>query len=340
MADNFHSQAWHDRRRTYIGGSDAAAVIGASRWGSRLSVYLDKVGEGAPRVQTNRMEWGNRLEAAIADWYAEREKRTVWKVGFRRHPEHRFVGGEPDRITWNREGDDTRGLEIKTADHLGDEWGEEGSDKVPADYWTQCQHYMMLMGWPRIDLAVLVRGNEPKVFTIPADPMFQQMLVAEEERFWREHVLAHVPPEPDGSEASREALNVLYPRTNREEMVATPEMAQAMADLIETKAMAKGLEKAITERENYIKAAMGVREVAVGGGFRASWSERAGSVSWKTVAASLRRQVEAINVAVHEGDIDAAERLSSVDLDALEGLYRGEPSRVFTVAEVKRKDGE
>jgi len=330
-----HSKAWYDRRATCIGGSDAPAIIGASRWGSKLSVYLDKIGEAPHRVQTSRQEWGLRLEDAVAQWYSDREGVRLRKVGFRRHPVHSFIGGNVDR-----ERPDKRGVEIKTAHRLDESWGEEGSDKVPADYWTQVQHYQILRGYTVSDLVVLVGGNDPKVFTIPADPMFQAMLVEEERRFWHEHVIPRVPPEPDGSEASREALNVLYPRTDREEMAATPELVLRMHMLSEDKAKAKAMEVEATRLENEIKAAMGVRERLVGGGYRASWSERAGSVAWKVVAASLRRQVEGIGEAIRTGDFDRAESLSSVDLDTLEGLYRSDPSRVFSVAEVKRKDGE
>lgn len=333
-----HSKAWYDRRATCIGGSDAPAIIGASRWGSKLSVYLDKIGEAPPRVQTSRQEWGLRLEDAVAQWYSDREGVRLRKVGFRRHPVHSFIGGNVDReIVGPGAG---RGVEIKTAHRLDESWGEEGSGKVPADYWTQVQHYQILRGYTVSDLVVLVGGNDPKVFTIPADLMFQAMLVEEERRFWHEHVIPRVPPEPDGSEASREALNVLYPRTDREEMAATPELARVLAEIVAVRGEVKGLERVLTERENYVKAAMGVRERLVGGGYRASWSERAGSVAWKVVAASLRRQVEGIGEAIRTGDFDRAESLASVDLDTLEGLYRGEPSRVFSVAEVKRKDGE
>lgn len=330
-----HSESWYARRRTCIGGSDAAAIIGASRWGSPLSVYLDKVGGSAPRPSTDRQEWGLRLEDALAGWLEDREGIRLRKVGFRRHKAFPFVGGNVDRMTPGGEV-----VELKTADHLDDTWGDEGSGKVPADYWTQVQHYLFLMGSPMALLPVLVGGKSPRLYRIPADRNFQEMLVTEEQRFWTEHVVPRIPPPPDGSESSREALSVLYPRTDREEMAATPELVLRMDMLVEVKGKAKALESEITRLENEIKAAMGVRERLVGGGYRASWSERAGSVAWKTVAASLRRQVEGIGEAIRSGDLDRAESMASVDLDTLEGLYRSEPSRVFTVAEIKRKDGE
>lgn len=37
-------EAWLDRRRAGIGGSDVAALLGLSRWKTPLDVFLDKAG--------------------------------------------------------------------------------------------------------------------------------------------------------------------------------------------------------------------------------------------------------------------------------------------------------
>ena len=57
---------WLRLRSQGIGGSDAAAVAGASDWASPMSVYLEKIGV-APAIEINEaMYWGTQLENAVA----------------------------------------------------------------------------------------------------------------------------------------------------------------------------------------------------------------------------------------------------------------------------------
>ncbi len=326
MADGFHSDRFYAERRSCIGGSDAAAIIGASRWASRLSVYLDKIGESEPTPMSSRMEWGLRLESAIANWYSDETGHAVVRQGFRRRRGHPWMGGHIDRLR-----DDGRLVEIKTADRLDDAWGEPGSDKVPADYWTQVQHYLAVVGGSVADLVVLVRGNTPSIFTIERDLAFTELLTEQERAFWNDHVIPRVPPEPDGSEASKAALAALYPRSSDESIVATPEDTERIRLLLELKEQAKSLEASITEAENAVKGQMGPAPRMVGDGVWASWSERKGGVSWKLIAAGYRRTLEKVRDLIRSGGLDTAEEMTSVDFDAFEGLYRAEPSRVFTV---------
>ena len=67
-------------RRHGLGGSDVAAVLGLDPWRSPLDVYVDKV-EGSQRTENAPMQWGNRLEAPIADAYAERTNTLLATVG-------------------------------------------------------------------------------------------------------------------------------------------------------------------------------------------------------------------------------------------------------------------
>jgi putative phage-type endonuclease len=62
---------WLAARRTGIGGSDIAAILGLSPWRTPLDVYRDKV-DGAEQPETEAMRWGRLLEDVIAREYAVR----------------------------------------------------------------------------------------------------------------------------------------------------------------------------------------------------------------------------------------------------------------------------
>lgn len=65
---------WLRHRQAGIGGSDAAAVLGLSRWKSPLDVWLDKTKEITESgEQSEAAYWGSVLEDIVA---AEFSKRT------------------------------------------------------------------------------------------------------------------------------------------------------------------------------------------------------------------------------------------------------------------------
>ena len=65
-------EEWLAGRHTGIGASEAAAVLGLSRYKSPLEVYLEKIGELGPQDDSERMYWGRKLEAIIAQEYGIR----------------------------------------------------------------------------------------------------------------------------------------------------------------------------------------------------------------------------------------------------------------------------
>ena len=67
MYANLERKDWLDVRKTGIGGSDVAAVLGISPWKSPLDVFLDKTGKSAPEPENDAMYWGTRLETLVAN---------------------------------------------------------------------------------------------------------------------------------------------------------------------------------------------------------------------------------------------------------------------------------
>lgn len=189
---------WLATRKSGLGGSDAAAAIGVSPYKSPFEVYAEKRGEREPDdlSDNERVKWGLRLEAVIAEAYAEETGRRVRRINrVLRHPLHTFMLGNIDRDVVG----EPRGLECKNvgyeAAHFSDDaWGPSGSDKVPMPYFIQCQHYMLVKpDWQVVDLAALIAGNELRIYPIARDEETINALLRLESAFWH-NVTNGIPP--------------------------------------------------------------------------------------------------------------------------------------------------
>ena len=185
---------WLKQRTLGIGGSDVAAIVGCSPWRTAFQVWEDKMGLSEPQKETGAMHWGTALEAPIRQVYADATGLTVTK------PETMFQSVEHPFMIANLDGiaSDGRLVEIKTASRAA-EWGQAGTDEIPDHYLTQVQHYMAVMGATRTDVAVLIAGNDFRIYTVESDPELQAQLIDMEKDFWS-LVQTGTPPDPTRSE--------------------------------------------------------------------------------------------------------------------------------------------
>ena len=63
--------AWLEKRKHYVTGTDAGKLIGVSPFGGKFAVWLDKTGRTAPVAETPAMKAGKKFESAILQMYAE-----------------------------------------------------------------------------------------------------------------------------------------------------------------------------------------------------------------------------------------------------------------------------
>jgi putative phage-type endonuclease len=204
------------RRRTGIGSSDAAKVLGISKWGSALDVYLDKVHPPDPgRPMTTAQEFGIRLEPVIAAAASDRWGCKFTKPLTVAHPEFPYLIASVDRL--DEEGDV---CEFKTASRA-DGWGATDTDEVPQDYWIQVQHQLAVMdavsargSGGRRDFAwlyVLIGGSDFRRYRVGRDHGYLLAFGPAFAEFWR-GVEARIPPEPDLSHPTViDSLRRLYP---------------------------------------------------------------------------------------------------------------------------------
>jgi putative phage-type endonuclease len=265
-------EEWLTARRSGIGGSDAAAVLGVSPWKSRFSLWAEKTGLAVESPEeTEAMEWGKRLEGVIGEKYAEVTGRAVARADqgiVRIHPLMPFMLGTVDFDVI----DPKRGpgiLEVKT---LGPFRADEWSNEPPIHYAVQLQHYLAVTGAQWGSFAALIGGQRFVWCDVDRNPGFIEALEAECAEFW-ESVVKGNAPTVDGSDSTTEALKRLYPKDTGRVVELPTEAEEWWTEAQRCKDEIKRLETAKKESENRLKAAIGdASEAFVRGG--PHWSYR------------------------------------------------------------------
>ena len=197
-------EEWLQWRKKGIGGSDAATVLGLNPYSSLLTLYADKLGLLPEREDNEQMRQGRDLEQYVADRFMEATGKKVKRLNaMLAHPDHDWMLADVDRLVVGEKAL----LECKTTSVYNKSDFEGG--EIPPYYYVQVQHYLAVTGLPVGYLAVLVLNRGFYWYQIDADPNEQAALIAAEEKFWTNHVMKQVPPDPDGSESSREAALAL-----------------------------------------------------------------------------------------------------------------------------------
>jgi putative phage-type endonuclease len=270
-------------RRTYIGASDIAGVIGVSPFTSPIELWQHKHGLLEQDVN-DAMRMGTLLEDAICQLYEEREGvRTHRRNAPYVHPVYPFIQGHVDRLVMGH----PLGMDAK-ASLYAPGYGEDGTDQVPPHVRVQMAIYMGLSKRERWDVALL-RDMRLRVYHLTHDPELYEALVAEAVRFWTEHVLTGIPPAIDGTEEYRRYLSARYPADDGIEMVATPELALLVDDLAGVRQDVRALESRQTLIENRLRGAMGDASVLLAPGGKVTWKKNKDSerVDWKALGADV-----------------------------------------------------
>lgn len=181
-----------EERRTGLGGSDAAAALGLSPWRSQYDLWEEKTGQAPPLEQTEPMLWGKLLEDTIRREYARRTGLTVtYRKDMIRHPTRPWQFAHLDGEVGQ---DGKRILEVKSA-RMGIDWGEPETDAIPLPYLVQVHHSLIVTAAEVCDVAVLIGGQDFRIYHVERDIEIEQRIIEGETAFW-EGVTYGVPPAP------------------------------------------------------------------------------------------------------------------------------------------------
>lgn len=253
---NEQRTAWLESRRTGIGGSDVAAVLGLNPWKTPLDVWNDKLGISEDKEMSEPAYWGTVLEDTVAKEFQLRTGKRVQKVSHQfADPETPWAIANIDRAIINPDiAKRVRPLEMtekeiakygyrpittdiafeaKTAHAFtADLWGPSQEleikqnnlrteHEIPLYYETQIQWYCGILRLRGMYLAVLIGGSDFRMYWVDARPDVFQVIKEKCSAFWNNYVLTKTPPEP----INIEDVLKLYGRSNGKAIEAQGDLA-------------------------------------------------------------------------------------------------------------------
>lgn len=261
-------EEWLKLRRTGLGGSDAATVCGLNPYSSLIELWADKTGRLPEKEDSEAMRTGRDLEEYVAARFCEAAgKRVERRNAIFRHDNYDFITANIDRKVVG----ENAGLECKTTSAFAKADFENG--EIPRYYYCQCMHYMNVMGFEKMYLAVLVMGKAFYWFEIPYVESEGRALLELEVKFWNDYIAPDIRPEPDGSESAKNTLDAVF-RERLDNTVTIFEQEEIAAKLAEIKAQKKDVEAEEKRLQQLLLNALGKNERGVTLNYEVSYLPR------------------------------------------------------------------
>lgn len=186
---------WLKLRHVHANASDAGVYMNCHPFKSLADLVVEKLAAEPEDITSRAMERGNRLEAAVADWWAADHGLEVYE------PEVMYCSGRL-LATLDRRivGADRDAVEVKTtAKRVGG---------VEEHWFWQGQAQMLCADLDRVHFAVLDGSMDLVSYTIERDDEAIERLVAAVESVWTWLDLGMTP---EGCDLAAEHLAKLYP---------------------------------------------------------------------------------------------------------------------------------
>jgi len=173
-------------RKSFIGGSDIASVMGLSRWKSPLQLWAEKTGKVEPDDLSNveAVEMGLELEETVARLFTKRTGMKVRRAPKNyQHDAHPYFRCQVDRLITKTGINDNDLLECKTASAWKEkEWQDE---EIPQEYILQVMWQLGITHRMVGHIAVLIGGQKFRYKKINFDPDLFEKMLEEATYFWK-----------------------------------------------------------------------------------------------------------------------------------------------------------
>lgn len=234
-------------RKTFVGGSDAAAILGVSPWATPVECWLQKTGRELPQpidpIREKIFARGKKLEPVILDMVLDKLREQGNEVELiatnkrYRDPEHSWMSVEIDfELILN--GEHINGDCKSVVGFARRKWGDEDTEDVPIEYAAQFMQGLSVTGRKKCLVAALIGLDDVAIYWVFRD---DETIAAMREKiccFWYEHVLKDITPDP----IVFDDIKLLFPHDNGLSIEATPEIAAKVWDLKQIKDKIKTLE--------------------------------------------------------------------------------------------------
>src|ERR1700681_4791908 len=188
-------------RRSFIGGSDARIIMGDDE-NALFRLWQEKRGEVEPEDLSGNLPVQRALvtEPLNRHWYERNTGQAIKDVQRRvRHPVVRWMAATLDGLV------DGTGAVFEAKFMLPWSFSEE----IAAEkHMAQLQHNMWVVNTKTAVLSIITGGGKWVEFTIPADPLYQHLLLTAEKKFWR-CVESGEPPRLFGVEPPRPRIEAV-----------------------------------------------------------------------------------------------------------------------------------
>jgi predicted phage-related endonuclease len=259
-------------RRYFIGGSDARIIIGDDE-AALLRLWREKRGEVEAEDFSGNLivQLGIATEDLNRRWYEANSGQAITNVQQQvRHPALRWMAATLDGRV------EATGAVFEAKFMLPWSFTEDGAAEK---YMPQLQHNMWITNAKTAILSIITGGGKWVEITIPADCLYQYLLLTAEKKFWR-CVQSGEPPRLFGVEPPRpriEAVRIV-------DMSASNSWAECAAVFRTTRVAFLEHEKAKAELKGLMPEDA---KEAIGHGVRAKRS-KSGAVSFDLLDAEAR----------------------------------------------------
>jgi len=165
-------------RRFYIGGSDARVIMGEDER-ALLRLWREKRGESEPEDLSDNLivQLGTVTEALNRLWFERTSGLAVTQVQRQvRHPVNRWMVATLDGMV------EAKGAVFEAKFMLPWSFSEEAA---ATKHMAQLQHNMWVVNAREAVLSIITGGGKWVEMTIPADSLYQHLLITAERKFWR-----------------------------------------------------------------------------------------------------------------------------------------------------------
>src|SRR5262245_56592984 len=165
-------------RRRFIGGSDARIIMGTDE-AALIRLWREKRGEAEPEDLSGNLivQLGVATEALNRQWYERNTGQVVTAVQRRvEHPVIRFLAATLDGMV--------EGIRAVFEAKFMLPWSFS-EEAAAQKYIAQLQHNMWVTNARSAALSIITGGGKWVELTIPADSLYQHLLLTAENKFWR-----------------------------------------------------------------------------------------------------------------------------------------------------------
>jgi predicted phage-related endonuclease len=165
-------------RRTFMGGSDAGIIMGSDE-AALLRLWREKRGEIEPEDLSDNLvvQLGLVTEPLNRHWFERNTGQVITEVQRQvQHPVIRWMAATLDGMV------EQTGAVFEAKFMLPWSFSEEAAAEK---HMPQLQHNMWVINAKAAVLSIITGGGKWVEIAIPADPLYQHLLLTAEKKFWR-----------------------------------------------------------------------------------------------------------------------------------------------------------